>query len=201
MMSREIRLRNAEVHVQSTMDDHLKVAEAFLGREKKFIVEVAERLAQVFVAKRKLLIAGNGGSAGDAQHFAAELTGRYLLQDRRALPAIALTTDTSALTAIANDYSYAHVFARQVEALGQRGDMFVAISTSGNSENIVKAAEVAKAKEMVVVALTGENRNCKLAEHATYHLCVPTKDTPRIQEMHIWAIHEIVDVCEKFFLE
>src|SRR5690242_13648226 len=113
MMSREIRLRNAETHLTETMDRHLKVAEAFLRNEKKFIVEVAEKLATLLMSKKKVLIAGNGGSAGDSQHFAAELTGRYL-KERPPLAAIALSTDTSALTAIANDYGYNYVFVRQL---------------------------------------------------------------------------------------
>ena len=199
-MTRDIQLRNAEVHLTKMMDEHQKTSEEFLNLEKKWIVLVADRMACTLKANRKILIAGNGGSAADAQHFAAELTGRYL-KERKPLAAVALTTDTSALTAIGNDYGYAHVFARQLEAIGKKGDLFFAISTSGNSENIVLAAEKAKEMGLVVVAMTGKNRDCKLAPLATYHIRVPSDSTPRIQEMHIFAIHEIVDLCEKIFLE
>lgn len=199
-MSREIRLRNAEVQLEQDIDKHVAVASRFVGNEKKFIAEVAEAVANALMAKRKVLIAGNGGSAADAQHFAAELTGRYL-KERRALAAIALTTDTSALTAIGNDYGYQDIFVRQVQALGKKGDIFIGISTSGNSENVVLAAKAAKDKGMVVVSLTGRNRHCSLASYSTYHLRVPTEDVPRIQEMHIFALHEIVGLCESCFLE
>ncbi|WP_281268520.1 D-sedoheptulose-7-phosphate isomerase [Fulvimonas soli] len=131
---------------------------------------------------RKLLFAGNGGSAADAQHWAGELVSRFYY-DRPGLPAIALTTDTSIITAVGNDYGYDYVFARQVEALGQAGDVLVAISTSGNSRNVVSAIEAARAKEMIVIGFTGQSGG-KMAELCDTCFRVPSAETPRIQEGH-----------------
>jgi D-sedoheptulose 7-phosphate isomerase len=130
----------------------------------------------------KLHFAGNGGSAADAQHWAGELVSRFYY-DRPGLPAIALTTDTSILTAIGNDYGYDYVFARQVEALGQEGDVLVAISTSGNSRNVVRAIEAARAKRMVVIGFTGQGGG-QMAELCDLCFRVPSGETPRIQEGH-----------------
>jgi D-sedoheptulose 7-phosphate isomerase len=135
----------------------------------------------------KVLVAGNGGSAGDAQHIAGELVSRFYY-DRPALSAIALTTDTSILTAIGNDYGYEQVFARQIEGLGAAGDLFVAISTSGNSPNIVLGIEAAKRKGLSVVGLTGE-KGGKMKALCDVCLCVPSSETPRIQEAHILLGH------------
>lgn len=131
---------------------------------------------------RKLLFAGNGGSAADAQHWAGELVSRFYY-DRPGLPAIALTTDTSILTAIGNDYGYDYVFARQVEALGQQGDVLIAISTSGNSRNVARAIEAAHEKRMVVIGFTGEGGG-KMADLCDLCFRVPSGETPRIQEGH-----------------
>lgn len=130
----------------------------------------------------KLLLCGNGGSAADAQHIAAEIIGRFETE-RLALPAIALTTDTSILTAVGNDYGYDHVFSRQVEGLGQAGDVLLAYSTSGNSQNVINAVEVAKQKGMVVISLTGKGGG-QLAKLADIDLCVKATSTARIQEAH-----------------
>lgn len=143
----------------------------------------------------KVLFCGNGGSAADAQHLAAELTGRYEM-NRPAMAGIALTTDTSALTAIANDFGYDTVFSRQVEALGRKGDVLYAISTSGNSPNVVLAAEKAKAAGMSVVAVTGTNAG-KLGAIADVTLNVPAKRTCHVQEMHIAIGHMICFLAEK----
>lgn len=137
----------------------------------------------------KLLVCGNGGSAADAQHLAAELVGRFE-RERRGLAAIALTTDTSALTAIANDYAYEQVFSRQVEALGRAGDVLVGISTSGNSPNVVRAVEVAKKLGMGVVGLTGQGGG-KLATLVDHLIAVPSTRVARVQEMHEIALHAL----------
>lgn len=162
--------------------------------------EALELLAETLQNGNKILIAGNGGSAADAQHFAAELVGRFLL-DRRALPAVALTTDTSILTAVANDYGYEQVFARQVEALARPGDLFVGISTSGNSTNICRAAAMAEACGCRCLFLCGESAG-RLADLAGLCLRVPSTHTPHIQEGHGLLIHLLCDLVEqRLFLQ
>ena len=143
----------------------------------------------------KLILAGNGGSAADAQHIAAELVGRYGF-DRPSLPSLALTTDTSNLTAIGNDYGYDKVFSRQLEGMGQSGDIFVGISTSGNSKNILAAFQSAKLKNITTVALVGGTGG-EMAKLADYALVVPSSITPRIQESHILIGHILCDIIEK----
>lgn len=141
-----------------------------------------------------IYIAGNGGSAADAQHFAAELTGRYR-KERKGLPALALTTNTSNLTAIANDFNFSDIFSRQLEALAKEGDLFVAISTSGNSENIIKGLQKARELKLHTVGLAG-NDGGKMKEWCDEIIVVPSKSTPRIQECHILIIHcwcELID--------
>lgn len=142
----------------------------------------------------KILACGNGGSAADCQHFAAELVGRFE-RERLPLPAIALTTDTSILTAVGNDYGFETVFARQVQALGQPGDVLLAISTSGNSPNVIAAIEAAREREMGVVALTGKGggKIGGMLADADVHICVPHDRTARIQEVHLLVIHCICD--------
>lgn len=143
----------------------------------------------------KIIVAGNGGSAADAQHFAGELVSRFYF-DRPALAAVALTTDTSILTAIGNDYGYEKVFSRQVEANGNPGDIFFALSTSGNSPNILEAIEVARSKRLKVIGLTGASGG-KMAPLCDICLQVPSSVTPRIQECHIMVIHTICGQIEK----
>ena len=142
----------------------------------------------------KILACGNGGSAADCQHFAAELVGRFE-RERFPLPALALTTDTSILTAVGNDYSYREIFSKQVQAFGQAGDILLALSTSGNSANVLAAVEAALEREMRVVALTGKDGGelAKLLTDADVHICVPHSRTARIQEVHLVAIHCICD--------
>ncbi len=142
----------------------------------------------------RILACGNGGSAADCQHFAAELVGRFE-RERLPLPAIALTTDSSILTAIGNDYSFAEIFSKQVQALGQAGDVLLAISTSGNSANVVAAVEAALERDMRVVALTGKGGGvmAELLTDADVHLCVPHERTARIQEVHLLMIHCLCD--------
>lgn len=144
---------------------------------------------------RKLLIMGNGGSAADAQHFAAEIQGRFKME-RRGLPAISLTTDTSILTAIGNDYGFEHVFRRQVEALAAEGDVAIGISTSGSSENVLAALSCAHDHGCRTLGLLGRDGGT-IGKMADLHLTVPCHDTPRIQECHITIIHIICDLLEK----
>lgn len=159
------------------------------------LVEVAQVCVEVYRNGKKILIAGNGGSAADAQHFAAELVGRYGF-DRPSLPSIALTTDSSNLTAIGNDYGYEYVFSRQLEGLGQEGDLFIGISTSGNSQNVINAFVSAKDRGITTVALVGRDGG-KMATMADYAIIVPSNATPRIQESHLLIEHMICDIIEK----
>lgn len=145
--------------------------------------------------KNKLLLAGNGGSAADAQHIAAELVNRFGF-DRPGLNAVALTTDTSILTSIANDSGYRNVFARQADAIGNEGDVFIAFSTSGNSENLVEALKICRAKKIVTIGLTGSTGG-KMAELCDICIKVPSNDTPRIQEVHILIAHIICSIVEE----
>lgn len=163
------------------------------------ILAAAGLLIDCLAGGHKVLVFGNGGSAADAQHFAAELAGRYR-RERRALPAIALTTDTSLLTAISNDYSFTQVFARQVEALLQPGDVVIGISTSGRSANVIAGLEAARALGGHGLALTGANRH-PLADVAELVIAVPSEDTPRIQEAHALIIHILCDLVERAFVE
>ena len=144
-----------------------------------------------------MLACGNGGSAADSQHFAAEIVGRFE-RERPGMPAIALTVDTSALTAIANDYDFDRVFSKQVEALGAPGDVLLGISTSGNSKNVVEAIKAAHAKEMVVIALTGRDGGAmaKLLRAGDHHLNVAHPRTMRVQEIHLLAIHSLCEVVD-----
>jgi D-sedoheptulose 7-phosphate isomerase len=144
---------------------------------------------------KKVLLAGNGGSASDAQHIAGELVGRFE-RERRGLPAIALTTDSSILTAVGNDYSFEEIFARQIEALGVEGDIFIAISTSGNSPNVVEGAKRAKELGLKVITFTGK-KGGKLKKLGDINLMVPSDKTPRIQEMHILIGHIICSIVDR----
>ena len=159
------------------------------------IVQVSELCVELYRGQNKTILAGNGGSAADAQHIAAELVGRYGF-DRPSIPSLALTTDTSNLTAIGNDYGYDQVFSRQLEGMGQSGDVFIGISTSGNSVNIIKAFEVAKKKNITTVALTGRDGG-EMAKMADIALVVPSNSTPRIQETHILIGHILCDIIEQ----
>lgn len=160
-------------------------------------------IASTFINKNKLLICGNGGSAADAQHFAAEFVGRFE-KERSPLPAISLTTDTSALTAISNDYSFNEIFSKQVSALGNKNDILFAISTSGNSENVIKAIEIAQKKDMIIISLTGKDggkiKNMMRADK-DINLNVNFNRTARIQEVHIIILHTICDGVDNIFLD
>jgi D-sedoheptulose 7-phosphate isomerase len=158
------------------------------------IEAVARRCAEAYKAGRKTLIAGNGGSAADAQHIAAEFIGRFSFE-RPSLPSIALTTDTSMLTAIGNDYGFENIFRRQVQGQGVKGDVFIGLSTSGRSANIIAALEECKQREIVTVSLTGAGDH-KMAEISDYCIVVPSTSTPRIQEAHTLIGHLICSAVE-----
>src|SRR6266566_3770383 len=179
----------------------IRVKQALLS-DAVFHEVVARAAMQIVKSLRgggKVLFCGNGGSAADAQHLAAEFTGRYL-KERPALPALALSVNSSSLTAIGNDYGFDLVFARQLEALGRYGDVAVGISTSGNSPNVIRALEVAKLKSIYSVSLTGQSGG-KLINIADCTICMPSEETPRIQECHILTGHLICEVVEQALFE
>ena len=173
--------------------EHQDVVRALEGQQPA-LEAIARAMSSALHAGGKILWCGNGGSAADSQHFAAEIVGRFK-RERRGLPSIALTTDTSILTSIANDYGYEAVFARQVEALGAPGDILAGISTSGNSRNVIAALETARSHGLVTVAFTGEDGG-KLAPLADYLFAAASRDTARIQEAHSLAGHMICDWIE-----
>ena len=161
------------------------------------IAQAAERMVQCLKSDGKILACGNGGSAADSQHFAAEMLNRFEME-RPGLAAMALTTDTSTLTSIANDYDYDQIFSKQVRALGHAGDLLLAISTSGNSRNVIAAMRAAHEAQMDVVALTGRNGG-KMAEvlrPTDVHICVPAQSTARIQEVHLLTLHCMCDAID-----
>ncbi len=184
--------------IRKSIADHLAVAQAVQATMVEQIAVVGERLIAVLENGNKILLCGNGGSAADAQHIAAEMTGRYLAKNRRPLPAIALTTDTSALTAIGNDFGIEQIFSRQVEALGVKGDLLIAISTSGNSPNVLKAVESARTHGLAVIGITGGTGG-KLKDACDLALVVPSSHTPHIQEMHILIAHILCDLVDQHF--
>ncbi len=171
---------------QALIDDTTRLA---------VLLEVAKVASSTIKTNKKIMLCGNGGSAADSQHIAAEFIGRFE-KERKSMAAIALTTDTSALTAIGNDYGYEEVFSRQVEGLGQTGDLLIGISTSGNSKNVVKALKVAKKKGIRTVALVGDKPNGAIQTIADYVLIAPSANTARIQECHILMMHTICQLVE-----
>lgn len=181
--------------IRSQLESHSAVVELIRRDMIPLIAEMGVLISAALNSGHKLLVMGNGGSAADSQHFVAEIVGRFKME-RRALPAIALSTDTSILTAVGNDYGFDSVFRRQVEALAAPGDVVVGISTSGNSPNVLKALELARQKQCRTVGLLGKDGGsikpaCDLA------LVVPSNDTPRIQEGHGMIIHIVCDLVEK----
>jgi len=186
-----------ERYIRAQIADSAATKQAILENQELIntIMNVAKACVEVYRHGKKTLLAGNGGSAADAQHIAAELVGRYGF-DRPSIPSLALTTDTSNLTAIGNDYGYDKVFSRQLEGMAQEGDLFIGISTSGNSQNIINAFESAKDRGVTTVALVGRDGG-KMAAMADYAIIVPSNATPRIQETHILIGHILCDIIEK----
>jgi len=186
--------------IKDIVSASIAVKQQVLANEKLLatVESVTEKITQAFRNGNKVLFCGNGGSAADAQHLAAEFSGRFYI-DRDALPAEALHANTSYLTAVANDYSYDVIYARLIKGLGNKGDILVGLSTSGNSKNIVLAFEEAKAKGMITVGFTGESGG-KMKTLSDYLINVPSTDTPRIQESHILLGHIICQLVEeKYF--
>lgn len=180
--------------IDQAFQESIEVKLDFLNKHKEKLVQVVEVVVHAFKDEKKLLAFGNGGSACDAQHFVGEFVNRFMF-DRPPLPAIALTADMSILTSTANDYSYEDVFARQLQALGNPGDVAFGISTSGNSENVVRALKKAKDKGLLTVGLTG-NEGGKVGKLVDYHLNVGLGKTPRIQETHILMLHLIAELTD-----
>jgi D-sedoheptulose 7-phosphate isomerase len=192
-MSEEIK-NNLEQRVKKHFFDSIETKQKAAETMSADIVRAIELMHQALGSENKILACGNGGSAADAQHFAAELVGRFE-RERRELPAIALSTDSSILTAIANDYSYEVIFSKQVRALGRAGDVLLGISTSGNSANVIAAIEAAHLKGMSVIAFTGKDggKIKNLLKNSDVHLCVPADRTARIQETHLLLLHCLCD--------
>jgi D-sedoheptulose 7-phosphate isomerase len=185
-----ITTQRIQAHFQESADLKLKAASVLAEP----ISQAVELMFTALSNGNKILACGNGGSAADAQHFAAELVGRFE-RERLPLPGLALTTDTSILTAVGNDYSYNEIFSKQVQAFGQSGDVLLALSTSGNSANVLAAVDAALERDMRIVALTGKGGGAigKRLTDADVHLCVPHDRTARIQEVHLLTIHCLCD--------
>jgi D-sedoheptulose 7-phosphate isomerase len=188
--------------VESHFDDSIEAKRKAKSLLSDDVVKAIELMHNALLNGNKILACGNGGSAADAQHFAAELVGRFE-RERQELPAIALTTDTSILTAVGNDYSYDVIFSKQVRALGQAGDILLGISTSGNSGNVIKAIEVAHDKNMSVIAFTGKDggKIQTLLKDGDINLCVPADRTARIQETHLLLLHCLCDGIDHLLLD
>ncbi|MEL6547683.1 MAG: SIS domain-containing protein, partial [Myxococcota bacterium] len=172
---------------EDSIDEHLEVVRAARGALAQPLAIAVERCHRALLDGGKIMVCGNGGSAADAQHFSTELSGRFF-HDRPAIAAVALTTDSSALTAIANDMGFDEIFARQVDAIGLAGDVLIAISTSGNSRNVLRAVEQAKARDVYALGLTGENGG-RLGEEVELCIKAPSAAVPRIQEVHELVLH------------
>jgi len=182
-----------EIH--ALIQESVAVNQALLG-DAAVIEQIAHEIAQAFKSGHKVLLLGNGGSAADAQHVAAELVGRLAARERPAWPALALTTNTSILTAVSNDYGFDHVFERQVQAFAASGDVVVGISTSGNSKNVIVAVQAARQRGCRTIAFTGQSGG-RLKSEADCCLSVASDSTPRIQEAHILAWHIICELVER----
>ena len=185
--------------IKNELQSHLETINKVIGTMEDDIATASKIIVEALKNGNKLLLCGNGGSAADAQHIAAELTGRYK-SERRGLPAIALTTDTSALTAIGNDYGYNRVFDRQTEALANSGDVIIGISTSGNSGNVVSALKLGQERGCKTIGLTGRDGGA-MNKVCDINLVVPSDNTPRIQEMHILIGHTICQIIDNELTE
>jgi len=183
--------------INHEFDEHLKTSKATVDEMCDQIEIAAKICIECLKNGNKILIFGNGGSAADAQHIAAEIVGRYKI-NRKGLPAIAITTDSSAITAISNDFGYHHVFDRQVEALGKNGDVLIGISTGGTSENVINGIKIAKKINCKAIGLSGKDGG-KLNSLCNVNIVVPSEDTPRIQEMHILIGHTICQLIDNAF--
>src|SRR5947209_2575653 len=188
-------MKNAEQLIDQFVSESLRVKAKFFEENKDAIVRTAETIAHGLRNGRKALFFGNGGSAADAQHLAAELVGRFG-PDRSPLAAISLSTDTSILTAIGNDYGYDQVFSRQIAALGQAGDTAVAISTSGNSPSVLEAIDMARSKGLFTVGFTGDSGG-KMKDRVEVLFRVPSRQTPRIQETHLLLGHILCELVDR----
>jgi D-sedoheptulose 7-phosphate isomerase len=188
-------MNNARDLIESLVAESLRIKSEFFRTNAALIEQTARQMAKAIKTGGKLLLFGNGGSAADAQHIAAEFVGRFM-PDRLPLPALSLATDTSALTAISNDYGFGAVFARQIEALGKAGDIALGISTSGNSPNVLKALETARQKAMVTIGFTGQDGG-QMKGHADVLFCVPSRIVPRIQETHITLGHLLCELIDR----
>ncbi len=179
------------------MREHLKTVQGIVENAGllESISKVAEIIVDAYKAGHKLLLCGNGGSAADAQHIATELVSKFLME-RKALDAEALTVNTSTLTAIGNDYDFDKVFSRQIEAKGKKGDVLIAISTSGNSKNVIEAIKVAKHMGLVTIGFTGARTETQISALSDYCINVPSQSTPRIQEAHILIAHMVCEYIE-----
>ena len=180
--------------VRARMDEHLRLASLVRAELAQVCADVARVMSQQALDRRTIFWCGNGGSAADAQHLAAELVGRFN-QERRALPSVALNTNTSTLTSVSNDYGFEDVFARQVQGLVREGDVLVGLSTSGNSENVIRAVAAANEQGALTVGMLGRDGG-RLAAMCRYTITVPANDTARIQEMHILIGHILCDLIE-----
>ena len=188
---------NLASHIRTHFEESIALKQRMAESLAPEIAKAGEALAEALRADRKVRACGNGGSAADSQHFAAEIVGRFE-RERPGMPAIALTVDTSAITAIANDYSYDVVFSKQVESLGRKGDFLLGISTSGNSKNVMEAIRAAHARGMRVIALTGRDGGAmaKMLKPDDFHLNVAHPRTMRIQEVHLLVIHCLCEVVD-----
>ena len=185
--------------ILKAFEESAAVKQQFVKENVDTIIEVSRMIADSLNKGGKLLLFGNGGSSADASHIAAEFVNRFM-KDRPPFPAIALNTDMAVITSISNDYDYSEIFARQLKALAQEGDVVLAISTSGNSPNVLKAIDVAKKKKLKTIAFTGAKGD-KLASKTDYVFAVPSSNTPRIQETHSILGHVICQMVEEILLE
>jgi len=190
-------MENMKEFIKNQIKTSYEIKQKIYENEKliELIEKVSKEVVKAYKRGNKTILAGNGGSAADAQHIAGEFVSKFYF-DRPGLPSIALTTDTSILTAIGNDYGYEKLFARQIQANGVEGDVFIGISTSGNSKNIIEALKECKKKKILSVGLTGESGG-KMKELCDYCICIPSNETPRIQEAHILIGHIICSIVEE----
>lgn len=185
--------------IKTHFEESIKTKTIASATLSETILDASQLFVECLLNNNKILVCGNGGSAADSQHFASELINRFEIERPISLPAIALTTDTSTITSIANDYSYSEIFAKQIRALGQAGDILLLISTSGNSESILRACEAAQSRDLKIIALTGKDGGslAGLLNSTDIEIRVPGSSTARIQETHLLIIHCLCDLIDK----